>query len=858
LRVEGINMERSLEHFGKEIDEYRAHFGGRIFDWVNPMSFFVNVRWAVLTFFSGMAALIYQTLWVKQLSLVVGVEVYAVTTGVAAFFVGLALGSFWFGRISDRVAKPALLFAGLEGGMAMLGPITTLFLSHSAPLFVQLQGAVGFLAWILPFVLVGVPAVLMGGTLPALLRAMAPDDSRLGMASGSLYAANTAGAIGGVLAAIFLFIPAFGVIGAGLGAAVLNLLVVSIALFCSKDVKTTLQHLQPASKPLSSMARTAVILYGLAGGVALGYEVVWSQAIVQFLSTRTYAFAIMLATYLLGLSLGAALYARIADRIKDPRQSFGLLIAAAGICSLLLFTLLGNWLDHWQYGATELAYRVTDNRLVLMCARFAVTALVLILPPTLFLGAAFPAAVRLIARSRQVGADFGMVAAWNTAGGVGGTLITGFVLVPALGLIRTLSLLALAAVLIGAAAVLYRSAKVRSYTVAGGLLAVVILLAVFTPTDKLGRMLAEARGGRLMFYDESAEGTVAVLEQKSTSHTFRRLYIQGFSNSGDTLPSLRYMRLQGLLPLIIYNGTPRSALVIGLGTGITAGSILNYPLAHRECAELVPAAVKAASLFNGNLDSPADSRLAIHIGDGRHYLLATKQRFDLITLEPPPPSARGVVNLYSTDFYELARKRLALGGILAQWWPITTQNEEDSQSMMQSILDVFPYVTVWTTDIHEMMVLGSMQPMEMDAEKIKARFAFPGVKKALAEAGISNPAELLATYVMGRDGLENFAGAAEPVTDNRPRIEYAPWVRPHEIRRILPRLLELSGTIPLQNVSLRFRDAIQAEQQELFDFYRATLAAAAGDRELWKKLISRVITRDPDNPYYRWFLRGRA
>jgi len=721
-----------------------------------------------------------------------------------------------------------------------------------------MQGAVGFLAWTLPFLLVGVPAVLMGGTLPALLRATAPDDPHLGIASGSLYAANTAGAIGGVLAAVFLFIPAFGIIGTGLGAAFLNLLVVSIALFCSQGSKIPQQHPQPASEPLSSTARTAVILYGLAGGVALGYEVVWSQAIVQFLSTRTYAFAIMLATYLLGLSLGAALYARIADRIKDPGQSFGLLIAAAGICSLLLFTLLGNWLDQWQYAGAEIVYKVTDNRLALVCARFAVAALVLILPPTLFLGAAFPAAVRLIARARQIGADFGMVAAWNTAGGVGGTLITGFILVPTLGLIRTLSFLALCAVMIGAAAVVVSKAKVRSFCVAGGLVIVVILLAVYTPTDKLGRMLAQDRGGKLIFYDESAEGTVAVLEQKSASRTFRRLYIQGVSNSGDTLPSQRYMRLQGLLPLIIHNGTPQSALVIGLGTGITAGSLLAYPLEHRECAELVPAAVKAASFFNGNLDSPSDPRLALHIGDGRHYLLASKKHFDLITLEPPPPSARGVVNLYSTDFYELARKRLAPGGLLAQWWPITTQNQEDSQAMMQSILDVFPNVTVWTTDIYEMMVIGSMQPIVMDAEQIKTRFAFPGVKKALAEVGISNPAELLATYVMGRDGLKNFAGTAKSVADNRPRIEYAPWVRPNEIRRILPRLLELAGTIPLQNSTQSFRDEILAEQEELFDFYRLTLAAAARDRELWKRLINRVVSRDPDNPYYRWFLGGRA
>ena len=820
------------------------------------MSFLLNERWGILAFFSGVSALLYQTLWIKQLSLVVGVDVYAVTTGVAAFFCGLALGSFWLGRISDRASNPALLFAGLEGGIALLGPTATLCLAHSAPFFVHLQGKIGVGAWALPFALVGVPAVFMGGTLPALLRATEPAAKRLGMASGNLYAANTAGAIGGVLAAVFLCIPTLGIIGTGLGAAVCNLLVAALALFCIRNEHTTPALRKTVSQPLSPKGRTAVVLYGLAGGVALGYEVVWSQALVQFLSTRTYAFAVMLAVYLLGLALGAALYARIADRAKDPGRSFGLLIAGAGICGLLLFALLGGWLEQWQVGAAHLLYTVTENRLALMCVRFAVVALVLILPPTLFLGAAFPAAVRLIARSGRIGADYGMVAAWNTAGGVAGTLVTGFFLVPALGLVRTLALLALAAVMIGSVAMVSHRATVRSYALSGALLGAVLLLAFLTPADKFGNMLAAARGGTLVFYDESAAGTVAVLEQKSDSHTFRRLYIQGVSNSGDTMPSQRYMRLQGLLPLLIHTGTPRSALVIGLGTGITAGSLLAYPLERRECAELVPAALKAAALFSGNLGAPADPRLSLHIGDGRHFLLAAPQRFDLITLEPPPPSARGVVNLYSTDFYELARDRLAPGGLLAQWWPIATQNMEDSQSMMRSILDVFPYVTVWTTDVYEMMVIGSMQPMTFDAQQITTRFELPGVKKALADVGISTPSALLATYVMGRDGLEKFAGKSRPVTDNSPRIEYAPWVRPHEIRRILPLLLGLSDAIVLQNGTQDFRDAIAAQQHVLFDFYRATLAAVARDRDTWKELMHRVVSRDAANPYYRWFLGG--
>ncbi|MCA9430712.1 MAG: fused MFS/spermidine synthase, partial [Candidatus Omnitrophica bacterium] len=519
---------------------------------------------------------------------------------------------------------------------------------------------------------------------------------------------------------------------------------------------------------------------------------------------------------------------------------------------------LGGWIDGWQYAATEVVYKMTDNRLAMMCARFAVASLVLIFLPTLFLGAAFPAAVRLIARSQKIGADFGMVAAWNIAGGVGGTLITGFILVPTLGLIRTLWLLALASVLIGSAAIMDRNSTTRSYAVAGGLVAVVILLAVLTPPNKLGRMLAEDRGGKLIYYDESAEGTVAVLEQSTANQTFHRLYIQGVSNTGDTLPSRRYMRLQGLLPLIIQSSTPESALVIGLGTGITAGSLLAYPLQHRECVELLPAAIEAASLFDGNRGAPSDSRLAIHVGDGRHYLLATEKQFDLITLEPPPPSARGVVNLYSTDFYELAHTRLTPDGLLAQWWPITTQNVEDSQAMMRSILDVFPYVSVWTTDIYEMMVVGSMQPIELDIERIERRFEVPDVKEVLTEVGISNSSELLATYVMGREGLETFVANARPVTDNHPSIEYAPWIRPEVIQRVLPRLLELAETPHVKNATQDLREEIQAEQQELSDFYRVILAADAGDRELWKKLVSRVVSRDPENPYYRWFLGDRT
>ena len=176
-----------------------------------------------------------------------------------------------------------------------------------------------------------------------------------------------------------------------------------------------------------------------------------------------------------------------------------------------------------------------------------------------------------------------------------------------------------------------------------------------------------------------------MLEQGGPRGSFRRLYVDGVSNSGDTLPSLRYMRLQALLPLLIHRAAPRKALVVGLGTGITAGALLAYPgLERREAVELLPAVERAAALFEGNYGAASDARLRVRIGDGRREIRRDPELWDLITLEPPPPSAAGVVNLYSTDFYLLCRERLAPGGLMSQWWPLPTQNDEASRSLVRT------------------------------------------------------------------------------------------------------------------------------------------------------------------------------
>lgn len=816
-----------------------------------------------LLFISGAAALVYQVLWAKQLALVVGVDVHAITIAISAFFAGLGLGGLLIGRLADGVVRPVRFYAGLELGVAASGVAVTWGLARIAPVFATLEAHQPWLAWLMLLVIVAIPPFLMGGTLPVLVRSLAPRGSEIGAVTGRLYAANTAGAIIGALGATFLLIPGFGVQGAAFVAALANVAAALGSLALQAPLAPAAAVARAPAAPRRSDGRLALILYAVAGGIALGYEIVWSQAIVQFLSTRVFAFSIVLATYLIGLALGALWFARRADRLREPWTAFAMLIAGAGLVGLATISSLSSWVAVAQTALEAIVLNWTGNDLAGMSARFAVAAVWVVLLPTLLLGAAFPVAIRLIAQDSRMGRDVGAAIGLNTIGGLAGVAVTGLVLVPNLGLIKTMAALALAAMVLGLIAMVAsyrRAASPVAWRPAGAMATIVVAtlaLSIATPSSQLGDLLAQSRRGSLVTYDESWGGTVAVLEQGSGEKRFRRLYIQGVSNSGDAMPSLRYMRLQALLPLILHDAEPRSALVIGLGTGITAGAMLRYPtLETGVVAELLPAVLKAAPSFKGNYGAPSDPRLDIRLRDGRRELLRSEEQYDVITLEPPPPAAAGVVNLYSTDFYRLARARLRPKGIMAQWLPLGTQNDEDTRSLVRSFLDVFPHASLWTTDVHEMLLIGSDAPLVLDVPRIIRRFDQPEVSGALAEVGIATPAALLATWVTGRAGLERYAGNAPAVTDDRPRIEYAGWARPGEVLRVLPRLLALRTEPPLAGADPAFRISVGMESDRLLAFYDAVLSGQTGDRARWARSISRVMNEDGQNLYYLWFVGG--
>lgn len=813
----------------------------------------------LLLFLSGATALAFQTLWVKQLTLVVGVEVLAVAVGVAAFFAGLAAGAAALGTRVDRARRPLRWYASLEALVAILGAVTTLLMPSAPAAFVMLQSRVGWLAWLLPGLLVAIPAFFMGGTLPAATRWLQPLDRALGRDVGALYAWNTAGAILGALLAPFVLVPWLGVRGAGLAAALACMATAAVAMAIERGRVgggSTGTHERPvaAAASLAPRVMLGLALYACAGGIAMGYEVLWSQIVAPFTSTRGAAFALVLAVYLAGLALGSGIWARFADRIVDRWAAFGFLVAFSGLLAVLTYAGLGSWLAAGQDALGTWVGRAFGSHALGMYARFLLAATVIVLPATLALGAAFPAAVRLTGDAAAAGRSVGRVAAWNMAGAIAGTLLVGFVAVPQLGLARTLFLLAILSCSIGAVAVMVSpSRNVVTAAVSGALLLASVAAAVQLPQDRLGTLLAQSRGGGLDFYREGAGGAVAVLTQQTPAGEFRRLYISGVSNSGDSLASLRYMRLQALLPLLIHGGEPRSAMVIALGTGITCGALLADPdLTRRSCVELLPEVVQAADRFRGNLGVAHDDRVEIRLADGRHELLRSAESWDLITLEPPPPSAAGVVNLYSREFYELARRRLAPGGMVAQWWPLPTQNLEDSRSLVRSFVDAFPHVSVWTTEVHEMLLVGSMEPVTLDTPRIAARFARPGVAAALAEVGVGSAAALLATWVTDRKGLLAFAGDAPPVTDDRPRIEVAPWLRPGEMARVLPAVVSVTTDPPLVGADEDFRAEVDRHRGELGLLFQALQASLEGDAALTGESLRRLRKADPGNPYYAW------
>ena len=635
-----------------------------------------------------MSGLIYQVAWIKALGLIFGHSLFAIATVLAVFMAGLATGSAYLGRWRFHT-KPVVLYAYIELLVAVTGLLSLVGLRGVGWLYVKVYPDVaGLPSLLLALRFFGadavlfVPTFLMGGTLPILARVFARNSDELGVGVSQLYWINTLGAVGGTFVSGFILLPAVGLRGTIVIAVALNVLSGFVALRTPKsldhpqDLKNSeVVTPSPVSAPPPSLT-PLLFLFAVVGCTAFAYEIAWTRLLSITISSSTYAFTTMLATFLTGIVLGSA--------------SFKYFVARSGRISLVTFSRTQTWIGvaallslvafHGLLPIVPFLLRATNRTFGgLLLAQFVISGLT-VLPVATIFGFAFPMVIALFAGSASAAdsnsAIVGRAYAANTVGSIVGSLAAGFWLVPSLGSFRVIAAAAgvnllLAAVtsqrrilplalnlLLLAAAFLVGSSSFLNNR------ALFSLSTVLYGTDYQGRLtLSEiAATSDLVFAKDGINDSVAV--SRSDNYVALRINGRVDASTGDERTQLLLGHLGAA-----FDPPPRRVLIIGFGSGMTASAVARYPDIERiDCVEIEPAVINAAPfLISLNRNVLSDPRVHVIFDDARNFLLTTRERYDLIISEPSNPWIAGVATLFTDEFYAGARRALAPGGKLVQW-----------------------------------------------------------------------------------------------------------------------------------------------------------------------------------------------
>ena len=653
---------------------------------------------------SGGSGLIYQVIWARQLQLAFGVTAFAISAVLAAFFLGLALGSMIGGRFCDRVRKPLVWYGVVEIGIGVSALLLTPALTDLDIIVRPFDHMLGEHFWLLQgirFILsIGVlivPTTLIGATVPLMNRGLIMDLGHLGARAATLYASNTLGAVIGVILAGFFLIETFGLHQTTVFAAAVSIIVGCLCLITQRG-KMQRQYIEASTVITAgtnnvkddAIFRTIVLVMSLSGAMGLGLEIVWTRILIQSVGTTAYVFSVVLALFLVGITLGSFI-------AKFQIDKWGDLAARLAFCELMvaLFTLLGI-----PVLGKIMPELTRDLMLTLGFSpgseyfyAWIIWASGALLPITLFLGATWPIAVKLVNTELEtVGNRIGILYAANTLGGVIGAVLVGFLLLTYAGIYPSLVSIALIQVILALIlAVRFRTTITVLIPYILMPLAIIALVLFLLPSDMVrSQMLARVHGD-VLEYKEDYYGSIALVEEESNGLKYKRLLVNGVSYSGTAPYAKRYMRLQGHIPMLVYPGTPERALVICFGVGLTAGAISTYPDMDLTVVELSRAILDMAGNFKDvNEDVVAMSNVKFVVGDGRNYLCEMIRSFmNVVTLEPPPPNHAGMANLYSEDFYRLVKDRLSPDGVVAQWIPLHTQSEADTKMLLGSVYHDF-------------------------------------------------------------------------------------------------------------------------------------------------------------------------
>lgn len=760
--------------------------------------------WAAFCFFvSGAAGLLYEIVWSKQLAYVLGSSLHAVATVAAAFLCGLAIGARVLGGPLSRRGDGARLYALLELGVAVLGVALLPLLRGVEPVFGQFYRSMGadsalfaVVRFLLTFVVLLPPTVLMGATLPVLVEYFEKD--LVGPALARLYAVNTFGAVAGSALAGFVLMPTLGLSRTTYVAAAFNLAAGAFAWLAggaASNVPTASAPSAPSqanaggvSTPAPSVAPVAA-LFALSGFAALAFQIAWVRLFSLVFGSSVYSFAGVLGVYLFGLALGSAGISLVLRR-DASLELFARLQWALALSAAIGLHLFGQLPDRML----ELATRAGTNWGALFTGQIGLVAMLLLVPCAL-LGALFPVATRLLQRGHG-GDAAGFAYAVNTAGTLAGSLAAGFVLVPTLGVQGThVAALALSGAIAVGALLLGRSrGAIPVGELVLGLGAVALAGAIawgapaWNPTLMSAGAFRPVRANELQVISRAATAEGSVVE-RAVSDEHLLYYREGANASvlvgSDAAGQARWLKvggkvdastkdmetqvLLGLIPAATADSGART-LVIGLGSGYTAAAALAAGAGVTDVVELERGVAEASEYFHQADRNPLrDPRVRLTIGDARTLLEHTQERYGLIISEPSNPWLAGVNNLFTVDFYRRVRSRLEPDGVFCQWMQLYEISPETIRSMMASFLEVFPegdVYAVWRAV--DVVLVASPGGRKLSLDRLRG----PEARRMLDAANIARPEDVASYWSGPLSALAPSARGAALNRDDLPLVEY--------------------------------------------------------------------------------------
>ncbi|MFN2442726.1 MAG: fused MFS/spermidine synthase [Thermoanaerobaculia bacterium] len=736
----------------------------------------------LLVFFvSGVSALLYQIAWLKYLSFTFGNTVQAAATLIAIFLAGLGLGGWIFSRSLLRL-RPLILYALLEAAIGAIGAFSpnafrildTVYVlvwpsAGDSPLTIALFRLIAASAFLLP------PTILMGGTLPILVRFFSGERLATGRAVSSLYAANTFGATAGVALAGFVLVPLIGLTGTIASAVALNFVLAVVAVLAAWRLRSNL----PADPPSLETPETGAIAAWLAviasfftGLSSIADEVFWSRILVLHLGSSVYAYSLMLFCFLIGIALGSALVYRVIARADLRKLIAGLQIALAIALAIQIhyFTRFADVLEGLARALN--ASGGGETLLVLILATLSA-----LLIPTALMGATFPVIVKLysLAASRSEARSVGVVYLSNTLGSIAGSLLAGFFLIRWIGSQNGLFLMALINLGIGLWFLLGgRERTQRTLAMAGlaiGAVVVSILLAKPSQVLLSAGMFADSDAPVLLFR-EDVSATVAL---RKLGEGRLSLELNGVNVAGTAPDLIGTQKLQGHLPLLLHPEA-KKVLHIGFGSGGTAWAVSRHPVEEIVIAELSPEVLEVSDqalrqVNHGVLDDP---RVRVEINDGRNFVPATPETFDVILSDSIHPRYAGNGSLYTKDYFELCRGKLAPGGVISMWLPMYSLTERNFLMILRAFQDVFPNTTVWYVPNSPnafTIVIGRLEDGPIDLERLQAGFEGE-VAEELAGIEIRSALDLASAMLIDPEGLAQLTARTPPHIDDLPAVEY--------------------------------------------------------------------------------------